>query len=213
MQGPYLLSPTGLGSGVITGYFFDDSWSSQGPSEEDAGAVNATGLSRADVAAMVAAGAENRDGMDAAVIAHGGFSWQYFIAGGGQTAPGRDQSDPRANCTGWMRANCGPAAPFLNASNALFFGITRVSHSHPFPSPAFAQDLASFLIVRGPFAWFGHGWIGCDKAYPYDPALAVDYGEPEGVCTETAPGVFEREYTKASVKMDCPAWAGTITMK
>ena len=213
MQGPYLLSPTGLGSGFIKGFFYDDSWSAAGPSEEDPGAVNATGLTPADVADMVAAGSANRDGMAAAVVNGSGFAWQYFMDGGGQTAPGRDQTNPRANCTGWLRANCGPNAPFLNASNAVFFGISRVTHHQPFPSPSFMQDLATFLITRGPFAWFGHGWIGCDHVYPYDPALAVDYGEPTGVCTETSQGVFEREWSKASVKMDCPNWEGTITMK
>jgi hypothetical protein len=23
------------------------------------------------------------------------------------------------------------------------------------------QDLASFLVVRGPYAWLGYGWQGC----------------------------------------------------
>ena len=213
MQGPYLTSPVGLGSGFIKGFFFDDSWSAAGPSEESADAVNATGLTKSDVADMVAAGAANRDGMVATVIAGGGFVWQYFLGGGAQAAPGRDQSNPRANCTGWLRANCGPDAPFLNASNALVFGFTRINHTHPFPMPAFEQDLATFLLTRGPYAWLGSGWIGCDREYPYPPELAADYGEPAGVCRETAPGIFEREWTKASVKMDCPNWQGTITMK
>ena len=212
MQGPYLTSATGLGGGA-KGFFFDDSWSIAGPSEEDAGAVNATGLTKAEVADMVAAGAANRDGMAATVVAGGGFVWQYFLAGGGQTAPGRDQTNPRANCTGWLRANCGPRAPFLNASAALFFGLTRINHKTPFPSPSFAQDLATFLLVRGPYAYFGTGWIGCDREYPYDASLDFDYGEPTGACAETAPGVFEREWSKAHVKMDCPKWVGTLTPK
>ena len=51
--------------------------------------------------------------------------------------------------------------------------------------------------------------------YEFPPALNADYGVPTGLCTETAPnsGVFTRDWTKASVKMDCNAYKGTITMK
>ena len=52
-----------------------------------------------------------------------------------------------------------------------------------------------------------------------------DYGEPLGLCKETrAPsfsggtyvagsGVFEREWSKATVRTDCNAWESTITQK
>ena len=42
-----------------------------------------------------------------------------------------------------------------------------------------------------------------------------DYGEPVGSCKETAAnsGVFEREWAKASIKMDCNTWTPTITLK
>ena len=42
-----------------------------------------------------------------------------------------------------------------------------------------------------------------------------DYGEPKALCTETAPnsGVFTREWTKATVQMDCNTWTPTITLK
>ena len=67
--------------------------------------------------------------------------------------------------------------------------------------------------VRGPFAWLGYGWLGCGAAsgscghgpYVRPPELDLDYGEPIGHCKETSPdsGVFRREWTKASVEMDC----------
>ena len=45
--------------------------------------------------------------------------------------------------------------------------------------------------------------------------LNWDYGEPTGLCKETAPnsGVFTRDWTKATVQMDCNSWTPTITMK
>ena len=37
-----------------------------------------------------------------------------------------------------------------------------------------------------------------------------DYGTPKGICKETAPGVFERGWTKAHVTLDCNTWTGTV---
>jgi len=43
----------------------------------------------------------------------------------------------------------------------------------------------------------------------------ADYGEPSGVCSETAPGsgVFVRDFSKSTVQMDCATWTPTITFK
>ena len=40
-------------------------------------------------------------------------------------------------------------------------------------------------------------------------------GEPLGLCKETAAnsGIFEREWTKAKIAMDCNSWTPTITLK
>ena len=27
------------------------------------------------------------------------------------------------------------------------------------------QDLANFLLIRGPYAFLGHGWLGCSRKY------------------------------------------------
>ena len=77
-----------------------------------------------------------------------------------------------------------------------------------------------FLLVRGPFAWIGYSWMGCntgDVAQSLRPKeVDVDYGVPiDDHCTETAPGSakFRREWSKAIVEMDCNSWEGTIEMK
>lgn len=55
------------------------------------------------------------------------------------------------------------------------------------------------------------------RRYYFPPEFNVDYGEPVGgaLCKETAANseIFTREYSKASVQLDCKAWKGTITMK
>merc|ERR1711871_1308114 len=81
--------------------------------------------------------------------------------------------------------------------------------------PEFKQDLANFLLSRGPHAFLGHAWKGCSKQYAFPDALNLDYGEPTELCRETAPDsqIFTREWTKASVKMNCASYEATITMK
>jgi hypothetical protein len=43
----------------------------------------------------------------------------------------------------------------------------------------------------------------------------LSQGEPSALCKETAAEseVFTREYSKASVQLDCKAWKGTVTLK
>lgn len=94
------------------------------------------------------------------------------------------------------------------------FGPGGCSGADPSSLPDLEADLANFLLVRGPYAWLGHGWLGCSKEYMYPDELSVDYGEPMGQCTETdTPGVYAREWSKATVQMDCNTWTPTVTFK
>jgi hypothetical protein len=90
-------------------------------------------------------------------------------------------------------------------------------HFHPYYplQIRLSQDLANFLLVRGPYAYLGHGWLGCSQTYEYPDALNADYGEPLGLCAETTAGsgIFLREWSKATVQMDCNTWTPSITMK
>ena len=58
-------------------------------------------------------------------------------------------------------------------------------------------------------AWIGTGWVGCapasgpegsglNQTYVRPAEVDVDYGSPTGLCKESAPNVFTREYTKAT---------------
>ena len=52
--------------------------------------------------------------------------------------------------------------------------------------------------------------IGCSRDYVFPEELNGDYGTPvDKLCKETTPGVFTREWTKASVQLDCKTFAGT----
>ena len=47
----------------------------------------------------------------------------------------------------------------------------NLGHAAPpwFPNgslPYFEQDLATFLLGRGPYVWLGFGWSGCTDSHP-----------------------------------------------
>lgn len=76
---------------------------------------------------------------------------------------------------------------------------------------------ASFLLVRGEFAWLGYGFLGCaaQDNYTQPSAFSEDYGAPSNTChpVDGKPGVYAREYSKATVTLDCNEWRGSIVMK
>ena len=47
------------------------------------------------------------------------------------------------------------------------------------------QHLASFLLLRGPFAWLGWAWVGCDGSRSTAPGHGNDGPDFRGV---VAPG-------------------------
>lgn len=144
--------------------------------------------------------------------------------GGQQTAPGWSQSEPNSTCAAFMKENCGADSPSQNGT--MFFGYSRYQHSQAWgnasiPGQSYGsllsptQDLAAFLLARGPWAWFGYGWTGCaDAKHPFTrpAALEADYGVPVGFCAESSPGVFTRKWTKAEIKLDCNDFTADIKM-
>ena len=251
----YIGGPTGVDHPAIDGIFFDDGWQGpRGPTEIGHGpqggarALVDMGLSAADAAEITEAWSATMLAAHHRVLKSHAFDWQLLNCphyptkmnsgcGGASTqAPDRDTTNPQPGCTSFMRKYCGASSPFQNM--ALMFGFTRATQYDPLFTtnlslPFFKQDLATFLAVRGPYAWLGYGFQGCaghtqphdafpgptwrEAGYVFPPELSVDYGEPEdgSFCHETANGseIFTREYTKATVTMDCAKFEGTITMK
>lgn len=117
----------------------------------------------------------------------------------------------------------------------LFFGLNYTSKdalSDPDVNaryPRLAEDVAQFLLVRGEYAWLGLGFVSCHPDTNYTLPSAVfekDYGVPKGTCTAVRTGgaggegvgwggtkrgvVFRREYTKATVEVDCTRGTANI---
>ena len=152
----------------------------------------------------------------------GAVSWQMLWTGGDPEGRGSTCPNPlvaRATCASSLRAFCQADAVPQRRTMMYAFGPGSCSasgHKNPVVPVDLHEDLANFLLIRGPYAWFGFGWRGCGHALPYDRALLdADYGEPTGLCAETAPGsgVFRRDWTKSTVEMDCNTWSASIQMK
>ena len=78
----------------------------------------------------------------------------------------------------------------------------------------FDEDLAFFMLVRGPFAWLGYSWTFCASVYTMPDALFLEYGDPLAVCSETSPGsgVFVREFAHATASFDTKSYKGSVLL-
>ncbi len=209
----------GAGNETVDGFYIDDGWTPQGPTEMDKNATEAMGMSNGTISQMIKAWSANYQGWRDAFVAAGKFEWFLFF-GGQQTAPGWNQTDGAASCAPYLTSYCGPESPSQNGT--LFFGFSRIQHSQAWwPNgtlPSAEQDIAAFLLTRGPYAYVGYGWTGCvDANHPFTrPSLLdSDFGAPLGYCSETAPGsnVWSREFENAVVSLDCGAWKATFAWK
>ena len=154
------------------------------------------------------------------IVARGKFSWQLMA--GGQYAGTRWPYMPlvrNATCAADLREFCVAGTQ----NRTLFYGLSPGSSSPPDDLPLLAQDIAGFQLVRSPFSWLGHGWLGTGASepqgfftYTFPDALNADFGAALNLCTETQPGVsgvFVRDFERATVQMDCGSFTPTITWK
>jgi hypothetical protein len=184
-------------------------------------AVQDMGLSAADVAAITQ-GYENVTAQFyARVLTSGKFIWDQFLNHDPYAPLNGDCPQPwvrKATCAADLRALCGNAtAP--PQTRALLYGMSPGSCTGTDPShlTMVDEDIANFLLVRGPYAYLGTGWSGCGKIFEFPAQFSTygDLGAPTGLCAETTPGsgVFSREYERADVSMDCATFSPSITLK
>jgi len=198
----------------VSGFYFDDGWADSpqpiapwmpkegfcdhspigGATEENLYCSADMGLAQADTTAIKAAWEVTMNVVQEAVVAAGAFYWQGF-AQTSLPAPGN-----AAACVAWFET---PRRD-LPYVHQLFNATQR-------PLPALENDMAAFLIARGPYAWIGSGWVGCITDYPFPDEWTLDYGEPVGPATR-AGNTFTRAWTKATATFDCDAWKGAVTM-
>eukprot|EP01083_Nonionella_stella_P208074 755365_1 len=206
----HILGPiggTGLNNDAIDGFYIDDGWRKGencgqcncdpygGLTEEAANCTLDMGLTEKDVNDITAGWKDTMKSAQIAIVNAGGFNWQLFDA---ILSP--DQSE----CTNWFRS----VGKGLNETSLM-----HKYHTVHNPQSQFEVDLAIFLLVRGPYAWLGYGWIGCHSTWQYEwnSMLDEDYGEPKEPMIEIENGVFQREWSNCVVQMDCNTYTPSVT--
>jgi hypothetical protein len=214
----FILGPTLLGNANLSGAYIDDEWYNSsyfgpsgcayspvgGPTEEDPHCLQDMGHSgdQSWTTAMTDAWCKVRHQAFEAARLAGGWFWQMFTTFSTPT---------QALCASTLRPLCEAGASSLYFNSTIMHSL---SGDHA-TLPNLAQDLAIFLLLRGNFAFLGFGWSGCGNLVTFPEVLGSDFGVPSGFCQETGTnsGVFVRDWTKASVTMDCNTYKGSVTMK
>ena len=202
------------------GYFFDDHWDnfrscsrdySVGPTEIDRHAVQDMGLDADEVKTIRAAFAWTMDKVYEKLRAKKLWAWQMFwnanqTKDGGVALTSPQPLVTKTTCATALRRFCGASSETQRV--AMIYGLSGSTPT--LANTDFVQDLVSFMLIRGRYAWLGTGWKGADRQYSRPPQLNADYGTPQGFCAETAPAIFTRNFTRAVVSMDCASWNASI---
>lgn len=180
----------------------------------DAHAVADMGLSVPDVAALTDGFLWASAQVYAAILARGKFVWDQTLNNDPYAPLNGDCPQPwvrQATCAADLLRNCNASSPVQARTLLYGFSPGSCTGTDPTNLTDVNQDVANFLLIRGPYAYLGNGWLGCALAYEYPAAqFNADYGEPTGLCGETAPGsgVFERDFTKSTVQVRAGVWPG-----
>eukprot|EP00039_Didymoeca_costata_P002169 m.57998 g.57998 ORF g.57998 m.57998 type:complete len:517 (-) comp11147_c0_seq1:29-1579(-) len=213
-------STYGLGNENVDGFYLDDHWTDR-PSEENypcstrgTGAGKCAGLSKNETIKMQAAWQFNMNAVEAAIVENGGFDWQNFRT---------DETPDKLSCASHIRNECTNSSDAQTTATYYRIGYQYNKDYTNGTLTNFDMDLAVFLTIRGPYSWLGYGWMGCGcgwehggkmpcDIYQRPAALDEDYGVPQGLCTEKENGVFVRQWSKATVTVDCNKYTSDIKL-
>ena len=220
----FVLGPDGLGHEDVSGVFLDDAWADApephapwwpkegfcsggpigGPTEEFPNCTQDMGLTQRDTTALKQEWATTIAKLRLAIVARGKFNWQMFTQS-------TDLPASTATCMAYFADACRPeGGKRYNVPWVYQFTDPKKGRN----LPKVKEDLATFLLARGDYAWIGYGWIGCAPQVEYyrPPALDVEYGAPVGTCKADGGGRFVREYTKATVSFHCHTMEAEIAI-
>eukprot|EP01052_Picozoa_sp_SAG31_P006616 SAG31_NODE_306_length_17979_cov_7.825447_3_plen_672_part_00 len=183
------------------------------------------GLSDSDVTDIIVAFRWVADKVYAALLERGKFAWDQFLNNDPFCPACGDCPQPwvkQTSCETDLRMYCNESSPLH--TRAMLYGLTGCN------GPAarnltfgwtdlvdLRADVVNFLLVRGEYAWLSAGWSACSQKIGWNSEyLDADFGVPlDEVCREAAPssGIFVREWSKATITMDCNRWQPGIKWK
>ena len=170
----YVLNTVGS-SALVSGFFWDDVWNPECQIHDQVpDTCQDMGLTTPDLVQLTRDYHANMAALRNATLAAGKFAWQMLWTGGADTNIGGTGLGPlvsQGSCAASLRSFCSADSP--TQTRAMAYGFNT---RDPSSLPYLTTDLANFLLVRGPYAWLGHGWRGCSREYLFPDALNVDYG-------------------------------------
>ena len=187
----------------------------QGPTEVDKNSQVDMGLSDEDVRDLALAWNETMGAVEASILAQNKYTW--WLMEGQQNANASPRMLARETCAAQLDHACATAGD--ERPPQLYGMNTTLAQAE--------QDVAYFLLARGSYAWLGWGTWGMTWPFNPEPAhgelppqphgvprpalLDRDFGAPqEAGCRATGGGVFERRFSKASVRLDCNSFVATF---
>lgn len=215
----YFFGATGAGNPLVGGFYVDDFWTVDGgPSEMEAHVIADLGLSHADLVDITAAFTAAQAALYPEILRRGKFVWDQTLNHDPYAPLNGDCPQPwvhKTSCAADLRALCSPTAAPQNRTLLYGFSPGSCTGTNPAQLTEVDTDVANFLLVRGPYAYLGNGWSGCNFIPEYPAAqFNADYGDALGTCAEVgSSGVFVRQFTKSTVQMDCNSYTPTITFK
>ncbi|KAJ9455680.1 hypothetical protein DIPPA_19595 [Diplonema papillatum] len=205
-----IMGPNGVGHPSVEGMFLDDYWCSRllnnsgcnGPSEIDGNNQADMGLSDQDILAITNGWLETMTAVEQAMRDAKAFTWWFF--------PGQDNAN--ATPLSLYPSNCAEVVGKAVSENTyqdlpLLLGLETSLNQ-------VEQEIAAFLIMRGPYAYVSYGTWGATwpATTPRPAAMDTDYGEPTAPAVQKSTHVFTRTYSKATVTLDCQNFNASIVM-
>lgn len=211
----------------VDGLFIDDYWCSdllcnetsglqgcpcsdpvQGPTEVDQYWQLDTGLDDDQVRQLTLAWNETMGAAQQAILDAGAYTWS--LIDGQENANAAPALLDKLTCRDQLQDACAGQATAWQLFPHLF-GLAVDGNELLQPD----QDVAFFLLARGDYAWIGYGVWGMTWPPSMDlPSFFdADFGVPTEFCyQDETSGVFHRNYTKASVALDCDLFEASIEM-
>lgn len=130
------------------------------------------------------------------------FAADPACSGGGAVLSRLNEAcDGKQYCLVNLTASSFPTPSGCPSAASLQLAVRASGCSQGTAIAGFREQLAGFLLARGPHAWMGHGWIA--GAHPiWYPEWDVDFGEP--IAPPRFDGnVISRQWSKFNVSLDC----------
>ena len=138
-------------------------------------------------------------------LLHGAGKWTFNTPNGFQNLP--TPTNVTSQCVSALEAG----AALAHRPTVMYVDYFAPEPSQPTTAHDFRQRLAAFLLVRGDYSFFGHGWITSSPPVWY-PEYDWNVGVPLEPMSRNG-STFVRRWTNVTVKLDCASFKAAFDFK